>query len=238
MTIRRVLVATLLGASVMLTVPGPATAAATAVSYGMTTNWGEGFQSQLTVVPGEAVTTWTIEFDLAAQQEVRAAFHADFTQTGRHVVLFNRPFNGAVPAGGMLSVAIQIDNPGLINVPPAGFTVNGQPATYTPQPYLLASVARGRLPEGGTLSFNVRITQMPTTDITVEVGSGNIGPDVVVTPRTLTFVNNPRLWNTPQTLTVTRPEGADTSRPVFIPIIQRGGKPAYAMEAVIIDPSD
>ncbi|GIH22604.1 hypothetical protein Aph01nite_09140 [Acrocarpospora phusangensis] len=238
MKIRRTLVATILGASVMLTVPGPADAAATTAAYGLTTSWGEGFQAQLAVTPGEAVSGWTIEFDLAEGQEVAAAFHADYTQTGRHVVLSNRPFNGAVPAGATLGVAVQVDDPGLINVPPGVIVFNGQPVTYTPQPYLLASMSRGRLPEGGTMSFNVRLTQRPVSAITVEVGGGDTDPEVVLTPRTLTFTNHPVLWNTPQTITLTRPDGADTSRPVFIPIIQRGGKPAYAMEAVIVDPSD
>ncbi|MET8053802.1 hypothetical protein ABZU75_40090 [Streptosporangium sp. NPDC005286] len=47
MKIRRMLVAMTLGAGVLLTVPGPANAAATTVAYGMTANRGLGFQSQL-----------------------------------------------------------------------------------------------------------------------------------------------------------------------------------------------
>ncbi|GAA0403982.1 hypothetical protein Acor_24590 [Acrocarpospora corrugata] len=230
------LVALVLGAGVMLGAPGPADAAATTVSYRMAASWGLGFQAQLTVTPSAAVTSWTIEFDLAAQQVVTAAFFADFTQTGQHVVLSNRPFNGAVPAGGALSLGIQVGNPGLINVPPGAFTFNGQPATYTPEPYLLASIARVQIPEGGTVSFNVRISQIPVSPIVVELGGGDASQAVVVTPRQLTFSNNPRFWNLPQTVVVTRLDDPGANgQSVFIPITQWNGKPGYAMEAVIAD---
>jgi cellulose 1,4-beta-cellobiosidase len=196
-------------------------AATPRVAYTMTTNWGTGFQVQLTITPGDAVTSWTVSFDAADGQTALFAAYADMTQVGRRVTLANRPFNGTVAAGGSVNVLMQFTNPTLTNVPPASFVVNGQTAAYTPQPYLVSSASKPVVPEGGSSRFTVRLSQAPATNVRVTVGNSNASPSA------LTYT--PADWNVPQTVTVTSPEDADTTdQSFYVPLQQNGGTPFYA----------
>ncbi|MBZ0236127.1 MAG: hypothetical protein K8M05_27620 [Deltaproteobacteria bacterium] len=62
--------------------------------------------------------------------------------------------------------------------------------------------------EGGTTTFTVRLTQQPTSDVTVAVTSSD--PTILtVSPTPLTFTST--TWNMPQTVTVNLPEDVDTA---------------------------
>jgi len=236
MNLRKPLVAIALGASVLVLPGVPAAGAATSATYTMNANWGFGFQTLITVTPGASVTSWTIEFDAADQQTVTNAFYAGFTQVGRHVTLTNRSFNGTVAAGGALNVGLQFTNPALINVPPSGITFNGQPAVYSPQPYILASAGHVPVAEGGSAAFTVTLSQPPTQDVVVTTPDGSTAA-VVASPPRLTFT--PADWNVPQTVTLTSAEDADaTSQAVYVPLNQRSGRPFYAVDVVIADQLD
>jgi hypothetical protein len=128
------------GAVAVVAAPGIASAATCSVAYTITTNWGTGFQAQLTLTPGAAVTAWNVQFDVADQQVVTFTYNATLAQSGRHVTLTNASFNGNVPAGSSVNMLVAVHtNPTATNVPPASFTMNGQTCAYTPQPYLVAS---------------------------------------------------------------------------------------------------
>ncbi|MBO3748310.1 cellulose binding domain-containing protein [Streptosporangiaceae bacterium NEAU-GS5] len=225
-----------LGAILLLLPSAPAGALVTSATYTMNANWGFGFQALITVTPGVSVTSWTIEFDAADQQAVTNAFYAGFTQTGRHVTLTNRSFNGSVAAGSTLNVGIQFNNPALINVPPPSITFNGQPAAYSPQPYILASAGHVAVPEGGSATFGVTLSQPPTQNVVVTTPGGSTAA-VVASPATLTFTA--ANWNVPQTVTLTSPEDADaTGQAVYVPLNQQTGRPFYATDVVIADQID
>ncbi|WP_196279389.1 cellulose binding domain-containing protein [Catellatospora vulcania] len=204
------------------------------VRHQVTVNWGTGYQAQVTVSPGAAVTSWTAEFDLPDPAQVLTfAAYAWPVQSGRHVTLANASFNGTVPAGGSVTVLIGVQtNPNLTNTPPAAFTVNGQPCAYTPQPYVIASPARPTVPEGGTATFAVRLSQAPAAVVTVPVG-GATNPAMSASPAALVFT--PANWAVPQTVTVTSPQDADTTGQTGqLNLTVAGAQPVPWVNAVVI----
>lgn len=175
----------------------------------VTVHWGTGFQAQVTVTPGPAVTGWTVEFDLPDPQQVLTfAMYAVATQSGTHVTLTNTPYNGTLAAGASTSVLLGVHtNPNLTNTPPAGFTVDRRPCAYTPQPYVVASPARPVVPEGGSTTVAVRLSQAPTANATIAVPAGYGA--FTTSPSSLVFT--PANWNVPQTVTIRSAQDDDAA---------------------------
>ena len=209
-------------------------AASSRVAYAMTANWGTGFQASVTITPADAVTSWSLSFDAADQQVVTFAVYANLTQVGRRVTLTNRPFNGNIGAGGSLGLTLQLLNPTMTNAPPAGFTLNGLVATYTPQAHIVSSAARPVVPEGGSTAVAVRLSDPPTSDVRISVSSGTV---IAASPSSLTFTLSN--WNTPQTVTLTSPEDADTGDQSAYVTLQQGlGRPSYASMVMLPSQDD
>lgn len=205
------LAASALGAATLVAAaPVPASAAATAtVSYQISSDWGYGFQAQLTVTPSVAVTNgWTLEFDAGDQQALSLATPAASTQVGRHVTLSNRSFNGTLAAGQALNLIIQFSNPTYSNVPPSDFVFNGQTAAYTPSPYIVVGNLKPTVAEGGSSTVTVQLSQAPASNVVFELLGPN-APAVTASPGQLTFT--PGDWNTPQTVTLSSPRDNDTT---------------------------
>jgi cellulose 1,4-beta-cellobiosidase len=200
-----------LGTAVLVVAtPGAALAAGCAVTYTVNSNWGSGFQSLLTITPGNAVTSWTVDFDVADQQVVLFAAYGTFTQTGSHVTLHNASFNGTVAAGASVNILVSVNtNPTYTNVPPAGFTVNGQTCSYTPPPYLVTSAHRVTVAEGGSTTVTARLSIAPPSNVTVTVGGGSTGSVITASPASMSFT--PANWDVPQTVTLRSIEDADTT---------------------------
>ncbi|WP_212830268.1 cellulose binding domain-containing protein [Catellatospora sp. TT07R-123] len=207
---RAVLLLAALATSLATSVPAPATAAPTcAVQDNVTVFWGTGYQSQITLTPATAVTAWQLDFDLADTATVQFTMYGNFTQSGRHVTITNASFNGSVAAGASVSVLLAINpNTSGSNVPPAGFSLNGQACAYTPQPYIVATPLRADIAEGGTTTFTVRLSRAPATNVIVNLGNA-AGPPTSATPTS--FVFTPADWNTPRTVTAVSAEDADTT---------------------------
>ncbi|MFL6117657.1 MAG: cellulose binding domain-containing protein [Catenulispora sp.] len=200
------------------------------VTYTTTTNWGYGLQADVAITPSVTVTQWTLEFDAADQQTLTFAMYAGSTQTGRHVTLTNRPFNGTILAGSTLHVAVQFSNPTFTDVPPSGFVVNGQAAAYTPSPYIVVSADKPTVPEGGSATVSVKLSQAPTENSVITVGSGSASP-IRATPSQLTFT--PTDWDAPRTVTLTSPADADTTnQSTYIWLQQQTGRPFYATDVL------
>jgi hypothetical protein len=200
----------LVTATLVVAAPGSAVAAGCSVKHVVTAHWGSGFQAQLTITPGAAVTGWTLEYDVAAEQVVTFAAYAGFVQAGSHVTLRNASFNGNVSAGASVPILVGVHtNPTFTNVPPASFVLNGQPCSYTPQPYLAASAHRVMVPEGGSTTVTVRLSSAPPSTVTVTVAGGSQDSVITASPTALTFT--PANWSVPQTLTLASIEDADTT---------------------------
>jgi hypothetical protein len=203
------LAAALLGVAALITAaPAAQAVPPPVITYTLITNWGSGFQAQITVTPAAPVTSWSLEFDAADQQSLTNAFYAASTQSGRHVTLTNRVFNGSITAGQTLTLGVQFTNPALVNAPPPSFTFNGQPATYAPQPYIQLATPKPSVPEGGTAPLAVSLSQPPAANLTLQLSQGSASA-VVGSPATLTFT--PVNWNVPQNLILTSPRDTDTT---------------------------
>ncbi|HZM76292.1 MAG TPA: cellulose binding domain-containing protein [Candidatus Limnocylindrales bacterium] len=206
-------------------VPAPASAASgCSARYTVGANWGSGLQAQLALTPGAPVTAWSVSFDVMPQQVVTFAAYATLSQSGQHVTLGNASFNGNVPAGSTVTIAIGIHtNPTGSNIPPSGFVLDGQTCAYTPQPYVVASTMRPVVAEGGSTTLTIQLSRAPTMDTILRLPNA-AGGVITATPVSLTFT--PTNWNVPQAVTISSAEDADTTgQPFWLPIQQQNYTP-------------
>jgi hypothetical protein len=207
---RIALTSALVTGGLVLATAGPAGAVACSVRWQPTVDWGAGYQVQITLTPGAAVTSWRADFDLPPGQVVGFAAYAGLAQSGSHVTLTNASFNGNLPAGSSVMVLLSVNtNLTGTNAPPAGFVVNGQTCAFTPPPRIIASTFRPTVPEGGAATVSVSLSQAPPADIVVGVGGGSQNGVITTSPATLTFTA--ANWNLPQTLTLRSTEDADAT---------------------------
>jgi len=102
----------------------PASAAAATAAFTKTSDWGSGWQGDVTISNGgsSALTSWKVEFDLPAGGTIGSYWEADMVASGRHRTFTNRAWNGTVRAGGKVSF-------GLVGAggAPVNCLLNGQP---------------------------------------------------------------------------------------------------------------
>ena len=113
-----------------------------------------------------------------------------------------------VPAGNYSLTARAFDNAGASTTssPPVLVTVAQPPAG----PSVVASTDTVSVPEGGTASFTIRLSQQPSASVTVTVARTAGDTDITVqgsATRTFTTAN----WNTPQTVTLAAAEDTDST---------------------------
>ncbi|HEX5202785.1 MAG TPA: cellulose binding domain-containing protein, partial [Actinoplanes sp.] len=70
----------------------PASAAAPTASVRTVSDWGSGWQGEVTVsnTGAAAMASWKVEFDLPAGATVGSFWEADMTLSGQHVTFANR----------------------------------------------------------------------------------------------------------------------------------------------------
>ncbi|BCB82564.1 hypothetical protein GCM10022251_79440 [Phytohabitans flavus] len=112
------------------TTPGPA--GPCSVSYS-TNDWSNGFTGSLTIrnTGTAAWSSWTVAFSFPGGQRITQGWGARWTQSGAAATGVNESWNGAVPAGGQVSVGFNASHTGT-NPRPAAFTVNGATCTVAP----------------------------------------------------------------------------------------------------------
>ncbi|MDF5758883.1 M64 family metallopeptidase [Spongiactinospora sp. TRM90649] len=65
-----------------------------------TSDWGTGFEANVTVTAGStALTSWTVEFDVPAGYSILSTWDANRTRTNNHYTFTNKSYNGAVDPG-------------------------------------------------------------------------------------------------------------------------------------------
>jgi endoglucanase len=91
-------------------------------------DWGSGFTGTITVTNtgAPAWTAWTLLFTFPGSQKISQGWSGQWTQTGAQVTATNLSWNGAVPAGGTVSLGFNGTYSGS-NPAPTAFTVNGTP---------------------------------------------------------------------------------------------------------------
>lgn len=178
------------------------------VKYTVQNLWGTGAGGRIDIHPECRGHEPDVDFDVADQRLVTNTYSASFVQIGSHVRLTNASFDGSVAAGGTsATVGVMIyTNPTLTNLPGLDFSVNGQPCSSTVSRYVVPVTFRAVVPEGGSLGIPVRLSEAPTANIVLTTYNPT---GFTATPSSLTFT--PVNWNTPQVVTVTALEDADTT---------------------------
>ncbi|HEY3002388.1 MAG TPA: glycosyl hydrolase family 18 protein [Kribbellaceae bacterium] len=102
-------------------------------------DWGTGYEGKYTIANGtsSAITSWTVEFDLAAGSTITSLWDATYSTSGQHVTVRNASWNGTVAAGATVSFGFNVGYSGTYTAP-ANCTINGSPCsgggTPTPTP--------------------------------------------------------------------------------------------------------
>lgn len=118
--------------------------------------WGDGaggFSADVTIHNvGDAVSEWTLEFDLPGGASVDHGWNAEWSQSGSTVTASDLGWNGAIGAGGQ--VTIGFNGTGYAG-DPDGFTLNGvacdgDPGEDPPPDVELTSPVAGQQFEAGT----------------------------------------------------------------------------------------
>jgi hypothetical protein len=120
----RVLLFALLALLVPFGAAPPATAAGSVTAaYALTGEWNGNFQAAYTITNGTAATlsTWRVEFDLAAGTNITSSWDAVITRTGNHIVAGNASWNAPLAAGQSATFGFIANGPAR----PANCRVNG-----------------------------------------------------------------------------------------------------------------
>jgi hypothetical protein len=138
----------------------PASAAAATAAFTKTSDWGSGWQGDVTISNGgtAALTTWKVEFDLPAGTTIGSYWDAEMAAAGSHRSFTNRSWNGAVPVGGKVSF-------GLVGsgATPVNCLLNGQPCGSGPTAPTTAPTTTKPAATPTTVPTTAPATRPPTT---------------------------------------------------------------------------
>ncbi|PWK51590.1 beta-1,3-glucanase family protein [Actinoplanes xinjiangensis] len=112
----------------------PASAASATASLRTVSDWGSGWQDEVTITNGgtSALTSWKVEFDLPAGGSVGSFWETDMTVSGSHRTFTNRAWNGAIPVGASVTFGFVGTGPQPVNCKLNGAPCGSGPATTTP----------------------------------------------------------------------------------------------------------
>ncbi|GAB2959967.1 hypothetical protein GCM10027203_76190 [Nonomuraea fastidiosa] len=202
-------------------VAGQSTAANAAVACDVTytaNSWTSGqnqggFTANITLKnTGDPLSSWSLAFDFptTGQQYTPSGWGANWSQSGTRVTATNMPYNGDLATGASVSIGFNGTWTGS-NPEPTSFTVNGTPCgdTQTPaEPSVILSASSVAVEEGGTASITARLSEEPSSAITLTTARTSGDTDLTVeTGATLSFT--PSNWDTPQTITLAAAQDDD-----------------------------
>ncbi|GAA2541571.1 hypothetical protein GCM10010435_06350 [Winogradskya consettensis] len=104
----------------------PASASATTATFTKTSDWGSGWQGDVTISNGgpAAMSSWKVEFDLPTGSTIGSFWEADMAASGQHRTFTNRSWNGSVPVDGKVTFGF-VGSGGT----PLNCLINGQPCS-------------------------------------------------------------------------------------------------------------
>ncbi len=113
------------GAAVAIS-PGVAQAAsACQVSYTVSSDWGSGFTTAITIQnTGSAITSWTLGYSYAGNQKISQGWSGNWSQSGAAITVTNASWNGSLAAGASTQIGANFTYSGT-NTAPTAFTLNG-----------------------------------------------------------------------------------------------------------------
>jgi len=106
--------------------PPPTSSGSCSVIYTVTSDWGNGFVTNMTITnrSSKAWNGWNLAWAFGGTQRVTSLWNGTVSQAGSAVTVRNAAYNGQIAPGGMVSVGFQGTYSGS-NPRPSLFTVNG-----------------------------------------------------------------------------------------------------------------
>ncbi|MFL6075906.1 MAG: glycoside hydrolase family 9 protein [Mycobacteriales bacterium] len=107
----------------------PVTSGGCQVTYTVANDWGSGFTATLTLTNlGAPVTSWTVGWSWAGNQQLTSGWSATWGQSGHAVTATAMSYNGSLATGASTSIGFQASYSGS-NPAPTTFTFNGTACT-------------------------------------------------------------------------------------------------------------
>jgi hypothetical protein len=104
--------------------PNAATPACS-VNYSVASNWGSGFQVQITITnQGPALTNWTLQYAYTGAETISSGWNGTWTQSGKTISVASLSWNGSLASGASTGIGANFNLSGTIDTPTA-FTLNG-----------------------------------------------------------------------------------------------------------------
>ncbi len=159
----------------------PASAAAPTATLKAVSDWGSGWQSEVTIknTGADAMSSWKVEFDQPAGGAIGSYWDADLASAGTHRTFTNRPWNGSLAVGASVTFGL-VGSGGQ----PANCKLNGLPCgggdvitTTAPTP-TATTQAPTKAPTTAPTTAPPATTKAPEAPVTVPPAS-NVLPVMV-----------------------------------------------------------
>jgi len=149
----------------------PASAAAPTATVRTVSDWGSGWQDEVTVsnTGAAAMTSWKVEFDLPAGAAIGSFWDAEMTLSGQHVTFANQGWNGSVAVGAKTTFGFVGSGGQPVNCKLNGVSCNGVAATATPTTVAPTTVKPTTAPT--TAATTAPTTAAPTTKANIPPAS-------------------------------------------------------------------
>jgi chitinase len=140
-------------------------------------SWDSGYVAgyRITNASDESVTGWKLEFDLPEGQKLTGLWNGTVHNEGSHYTVTGESWNGAIPAGGKVSVGFEVSIPAqtATKADPTGCRINGTACNGVQGPETAPSATGpAPTPSGGaqapTPSLTSTASQTPTVSQPVE----------------------------------------------------------------------
>ncbi|ABX02947.1 glycoside hydrolase family 48 [Herpetosiphon aurantiacus DSM 785] len=235
-----------------------AAAASCVVTYRIPNDWGSGFLGDVNIQNnGAAISSWTVGWSFAGNQQITNLWSGIVTQTGNQVSVRNAGWNGTISSGGAVNFGFQGTYSGA-NAIPTVFTLNGvvcgetnpNPTATTPPTATTRPTNTVVVPTNTPRATN---TTVPPTNTAVPPTSTTRPTNTAVPPTATNGpTSTPRPTNTPTvvppTSTPTQP-GDDTYDQRFLEMYAElknpangyfspEGVPYHSIETLIVEAPD
>jgi len=226
-------------AATAVLVPASSAYAAPGCSVAYTKTWdnGSGFGADIAITnTGDTITGWTLTFAFPGNQQLFNGWPVRFSQSGNVMtVASDQQWNETLATGSTFTVGFNGNYSGQ-NVNPSTFVLNGTTCGGGGStPNLVLTPNSVSVPEGGMVTYAVRLSSAPSANVTVTSSRSSGDSDITVSAGgTLTFT--PQNWATNQNVTVSAAEDADaTNGTATITVSATGGIASATVAATEAD---
>ena len=176
-------------------------------AYTIESSWPGNFSGGITITNTgtTALSSWTLTWTYAGNQQITQLWNATETQTGQSVTVSNLSYNGAIPAGGSYnSVGFNASVIGTNAVPAIACSANGVagPGSFT----LAASASTLSIAQGASGTDTIAVT-----DVSPFSGSVTLAASGMPAGVTATFGTNPATGSSVLTFAASSTAAAGTS---------------------------